>query len=74
MSDEAVESAGERRLLAHLEQLRAARLEPSHELAPSVVRSARGQRALRANLSAAGGHAGAAADAARMSFASRGRP
>ena len=73
MSDEAA-SASERRLLAHLEQLRAARIEPSRELAARVLRHARWQRMARPYLSAAGGIAAAAGDAARLSFARRGRP
>ena len=73
MSGEAADgvSASEQRLLAHLEQLRAARLEPSTELVASVARSARWQRVVRPYLSAAGGIAAAAGDAARLPFAQR---
>jgi hypothetical protein len=73
MSDEAA-SASERRLLAHLEQLRAARIEPSRELATRILRNARWQRVARPYLSAVGGIAAAAGDAARLSLARRGRP
>ena len=75
MSDETADrgGAGKKRLLAHLEQLRDARLEPSRGLAASVVRSARWQRAVRPYLSAAGGLAAAAGHAARLRFAGRGR-
>lgn len=73
MSDEAA-NAGERRLLFHLEQLRATRVEPSRDLSASVLRSARWQRMIRPYLSAAGGIAAAAGEAAVLSFARRGRP